>query len=208
MFIEAANQRCEAQGEQQRNDGFFDARGAVRPEAHDLLESVLLSAANSFEERKLPYVAYLYNGTTFDSSIRAADALFLSRVADQLTFHQLQALAVFARHGSADTELELELAQIEAEHRSYERVANPAVVTEVIDLGNRGLLGVWVGDGTVRNPSDTWGGDWNAASIGQVTLTDTGKLLHRLLQLEEMPEEDWRAWIADYRGAPRPLTKS
>jgi hypothetical protein len=208
MLIEADKLRREEQGEEQRSDGFFDPRGAVRPEAHDLLESILLSAANSFEERKLPYLARIYDSTAFDQSVRASDALFLGRVADQLTFHQLQALAVFARHGTGNTELELELAQIEADHRSFERSADPAAIAEVIDLGNRGLVGAWLGDGKVRNPSDAWGGDWDGVSIGQVALSDTGRLLHRLMRLGEMPESDWRAWISNYSGHPRPTVAS
>ena len=208
MFIQADRLRREAQGEEPRADGFFDCRGAVRPEAHDLLESILLSAANSFEERKLPYLAHVYDSTAFDSSIRTSDALFLSRLADDLTFHQLQALAVFGRHATGDTELELELAQIEADHRTFDRIADPAVITEVIDLGNRRLVGAWLGDGHVRNPSESWGGDWEGLAIGQVALTDTGELLHRLMRLQEMPEQDWRTWIADYKGRPRSTTAS
>jgi hypothetical protein len=48
--------------EEPRSDGFFDERGVLRPEAHELPESILLASANCFEERKLPYLAQMYDG--------------------------------------------------------------------------------------------------------------------------------------------------
>ena len=47
-------------GEEERSDGFFDDRGNLRAEAHELLEAILLVSANCFEEKKLPYVAHIF----------------------------------------------------------------------------------------------------------------------------------------------------
>jgi hypothetical protein len=203
LIIEADLQEREHQGHVPRSDGFFDERGVLRPEAHELLESVLLASANSFEERKLPYLAHMYDGVAYDSTVSAGDSLFLAHMADQLTFRQLQGLAVFGRHGTGDTALEIELGQIEAEHRSGATVVDPAMFEELKDLGSRRLVGAWTGDGQVRDPSTTWGGDWEGVSIGQVALTELGKLLHRLMRLDDMPAVEWRSWIDAYRGQAR-----
>ena len=37
----------------------FDERDGLRSEEQELLEAVLLTAANTYEERKLPYLAHL-----------------------------------------------------------------------------------------------------------------------------------------------------
>jgi hypothetical protein len=168
--------------------------------AQELLEAVLLAAANCFEERKVTFVAHPYGGAAFDSTVSAGSSLFLVRTAEQLTFRQLQALAVFGRHGTGDTALEIELAQVEADHRSGARAVDPAMFEELTDLGNRRLVGAWAGDGLVRDPSTTWGGDWEGVSVGQVALTELGKVLHRLMRLGGMPEADWRTWVDEYRG--------
>jgi hypothetical protein len=158
----------ERHGDAPRSDGFFDERGALRPEAHELLESILLASANCFEERKLPYLAHMYDGVAYDSTVSPGDSLFLARMADQLTFRQLQGLAVFGRHGTGDTALEIELGEIEAEHRSGARVLDPALFEELTDLGSRRLVGAWTGDGRVRDPSTTWGGDWEGVASGRL----------------------------------------
>jgi hypothetical protein len=81
----------------------------LRPEAQELLEAILLASANCFEERKLPFMAHMYNGVAYDPTISAGDSLFLVRMADQLTYRQLESLAAFGRHGTGDTPLEIEL---------------------------------------------------------------------------------------------------
>jgi hypothetical protein len=105
LIIAADLQERERHGDVPRADGFFDERGALRPEAHELLESILLASANCFEERKLPYLAHVYDGVADDATVNTGDSLFLARMADQLTYRQLQALAVFGRHGTGDRPL-------------------------------------------------------------------------------------------------------
>jgi hypothetical protein len=203
LMIDTDLHERERRGDAPRSDGFFDERGVLRPEAQELLESILLASANCFEERKLPYLAHMFDGVAYDRSINTGDSLFLARLAEQLTFRQLQGLAVFGRHGTGDTALEIELGEIEAEHRSGARGVDPALFEELTDLGNRRLVGAWTGDGRVRDPSSTWGGDWEAVSIGQVALTELGKVLHRLMRLGDMPETEWRSWVDGYRGTAR-----
>jgi hypothetical protein len=80
---------------------------------------------------------------------------------------------------------------------------DPALFEELTDLGNRRLVGVWTGDGRVRDPSTTWGGNWEGVSIGQVALTELGRFLHRLMRLDAMPEVEWQSWVDAYRGHRR-----
>jgi hypothetical protein len=92
----------EARGESERADGFFDARGGLRPEAEDLLEGVLREAAASYEERKVSLLAHLYSAVAHDESVRPADAMYLVRLASDLTFRQFVILSAFSTGDAAN----------------------------------------------------------------------------------------------------------
>ncbi len=49
-------------GEEPRADRFFEAEGEHRTTAEEILEGVLLRAGDSYEERKVQYIARLYAG--------------------------------------------------------------------------------------------------------------------------------------------------
>ena len=78
-IIAADAQEHRDQGDHPRTDGFFDERGMLRADAQELLEAILLASANCFEERKLPFMAHMYDGIAYDSTISAGDSLFLVR---------------------------------------------------------------------------------------------------------------------------------
>lgn len=196
-------QQREANGEERREDGFFDERGSLRAEAHELLEGILLTSANCFEEQKLPYLAHIFSDVAYDASVGSSDALFVTRLADQLTYRQLQALAICGRHGTGDVELELELARMDAAHHEGSMMVEPALYQEVNDLAARGLVGLWLGDGSVTSASRVFGGGSESESIGQTALTPAGEFLHRLLRLGEMPAGEQIAWLEQFRGRPR-----
>jgi hypothetical protein len=88
-------------GERVRADGFFDPSGELRPEGEELLEGVLREAAASYEERKVPLLAHLYSAVAHDESVRSADALYLVRLASDLTFRQFVILSAFATGDAA-----------------------------------------------------------------------------------------------------------
>lgn len=188
-------------GEEPRQDGFFDERGELRPEAHELFEAILLAAANSFEERKLPYLAHLFDGVAYDDSVGAADALFLSRMADQLAYRQLRGLAVFGHHQAH----EMTLALAKAAHEDGDRVPDPAFMREFDDLGARWLIGVTRPDDDVPHPpGDLWGGNrLSDFAYAQEHLTDAGELLYRLTRLDQMPGSEQDEWLNELIGDRR-----
>lgn len=177
----------EARGDTPRADGFFDDRGALRPEAHELLEAILLAAANSFEERKLPYVAHLFDSVAYDSSIRSTDGLFLARMADQLTYHQLVALSVFSHR----EDHELSLAAMGAE-KDQGRAERATARGELDDLAARGLLTTLA----YREMRSGMTGSINQYPYGQMCLTDLGEMLTRVMRLDSVPDTERHDWIS------------
>jgi len=197
--IETDAEQHRENGEPPRSDGYFDPRGELRPEAEDLLEGVLLVAANTYEEKKLPYLAHLYDGVVHDESVAAADGLYLVRAADQLTYRQLIGLAVFA---SAERYV-MDLARAQAA-RDEGASIDPAFAWEFNDLAMRGLLGIESTDGIPRNPAGLVGG--NAMTdfpYGQGRLMPPGDTLHRLMRLSSIPEGEQREWLSGLGGGSR-----
>lgn len=96
LTIEDDTRARQARGERPRNDGFFDERGGLRPEAEELLEGVLRQAAASHEERKVPLLAHLFSSVAHDESVRSDDAMYLVRLASELTYRQFVILSAFA----------------------------------------------------------------------------------------------------------------
>lgn len=101
LTIEADAQAHQEAGEQPREDGYFNADGELRPEAEDLLEGVLRQAAASHEERKVPLLAHLFSSVAYDDSVRGADAMYLVRLASDLTYRQFVILSAFEKGDSA-----------------------------------------------------------------------------------------------------------
>ncbi len=101
LTIEEDTRAHQERGEQPRDDGFFDERGDLRPEAEELLEGVLRQAAASHEERKVPLLAHLFSSVAHDKSVRSADAVYLLRLASELTYRQFVILSAFANGDAA-----------------------------------------------------------------------------------------------------------
>lgn len=210
----------EQRGETPRDDGFFDARGELRPEEEELLEAILLTAANTYEERKLPYLANLFNGVKYDGSVRPPDALFLSRIADELTYRQLVGLAVVGRseepeEGPTDLrsfdvvdrdELRERLTLAKAMHDEGSTIPDSTFMRELDDLGVRSLVGVESTNLMIRSPADLAGGSTiSSYPYSQAHLTESGELLWRLMRLEEIAPGDVEQWVAELGGSERGL---
>lgn len=180
-------------GEAPRDDGFDQPQDDQRPDADELLEGVLLHAAETYEERKVPLLAHLYDGLAFDPSVSAQEGHFLLKLADRLTYRQLVGLSVFSDEASAD-------ALAEASIRREEGVSRPsdAVALEVDDLAESGVLGIEVGGtGEVTRPGELIGGQGRPSSQSFQDLKPTaiGATLSRLMRLGDVPAEDKQQFL-------------
>ena len=76
-------------GERVRSDGFFDDTTEGRSAGEEAWESVLSKCRQDASERKLPYMAHLLAGITFDTSVDQDTAHQVIAAAEQLTYRQL-----------------------------------------------------------------------------------------------------------------------
>ena len=95
VAIEEILQRLE-NGENPREDDFFDEKQTGRSDAEEVLEHMLLKAQREPEEKKIQYIGYLYGSLPFNPEISVHMAHQLIKAAEQLTYRQLCILKICA----------------------------------------------------------------------------------------------------------------
>lgn len=175
---------------------FVDPENPGHQDAQEILEGTLLTAANAHEQRKVEFLGNFYANLAFTPEVSPGYANLLLKLADRLTFGQLQVIAVLG-----NPELENELIQLGAERNEGAFRSAPAVVAEMDELGAAGILGVRQQDMSVVRPSNVLGsGSFDSIDLHRARLTDLGRTLHSLLGLSEMPEADQHAVLRALRG--------
>jgi hypothetical protein len=196
----------EDQGERPRDDGFFDDRGHLRPEAEDLLEGVLREAALSHDERKVALLARFYTAVEFDRSITAPEAHLLLRQLAQLTYRQFVGLSVIEQHERYSSDL----LRAERGHALASgpdlRAQDPGISLELVDLASRRFVGL---PGKGRRPVP-FGATIEGlektpdSAYGRLRLLPLGDRIAAACALRDMISEDARAtWLEELRGPPR-----
>jgi len=191
-------------------EGFYDSSDDGG-NAGELLEGVLLTAADAWEQRKVPYIGRLFAEISFDSSVNLADANYLLRLADRLTYRQLLLLAFWHRIANLDLVDEVALIMDNDTPATLSK-ATDALRAEMEDLKSLGLIGVERKDGTLgRSPDPTWAALADIGTLAQASLTDIkpttlGETLHRLMALDGIPTDETDEIIPELRG-PNPATK-
>jgi hypothetical protein len=194
--------------EKARSDGFFEQPGPEQSSpADELLEGVLRTAADAWEQRKVPYLGRIFANLCFDTSVSPADASYLLRVADRLTYRQVTVLAFWQAVLDADRPYGHELrGMFVVAHAEGWPQPTATILAEINDLASLGLLGVRrKGDGEVVHPGMTIGGleafgTFGGVSITTIQPTDMGNTLHRLMGLDEVPDDDLNEVLAAMGG--------
>lgn len=178
--------------EQPRQDGLF--RPGEDPEG--LLEGSLLSAARSYDEKKVPFIGAFYASFVFAADVSPVTAHYLLRLLDRLTYRQLCALAYLA-----DPKRRSEREEIQATASEEGDRTSATLSAELNDMANLGLIGYGQEDGSVANPLGTYGGGRvSASSLARTVPTELGNTLARMAELRRVPEQDQRHVIAALTG--------
>ncbi len=179
QVIAADTNALMASGLSVRTDAFFRADGTRVSTADEVLEGLLLYAADSYEERKIRHLAAVFPIVATDENVNPADAHWVSRTVHRLSWRQLGVVAVLINgpqdSDSPDGRVAAPLS------------ASPGLQEEVQELAEMGLIAVGGSSGMVRA-----GGTWSTvSSIWHVPpatwgLTAAGQLLAASARLVEV----------------------
>jgi hypothetical protein len=182
-------------GDAPRGDEFFQPRGGHRPDNEELLEGVLLQAAQTYEERKVGLLAHLYDGVVFAPTVSPDQAQYLLKLADRLTYRQLVALSVLGNEEHVD---DLAAASIRRDEGSVK--PSDAIQLEIDDLADQGVIGVRVeGGDEIARPGELWGSSGRASAkpFQDLKPTAAGLLLCDLMRLRTIGDEDRASFLAE-----------
>jgi hypothetical protein len=187
-------------GDELRDDGFFDRDHKGRCVAEETLEGVLITAGDAWEERKVKHIGWLYSSLAFDSSVEAADANHLLHLAERLSYRQLCSLAFLA-----DPRPENALVSLTSV-MGRPIVRTDAVNAELDEMAQALVIGFDDG-GRIVPPSSTYDfAGFAGLDLIKVRVSALGLILHRLMRLDQISEEDILSVYADLGGSltPRP----
>jgi hypothetical protein len=184
-----------AAGDAPRSDGFFNDGEANRSDAEELLEGVLLAAQREYEERKVRCYGNLYANIAFEPTIDRVTANSLLREVDDLSYTQIQLLALVANKDV------LPLPQTLDSSGGGVPWHAASILSALDDLGygHRELVFVKPRPGE-RVPT-------NIGVPGDLELTPRGQALYVLMQLDELSTEELRPLaeaLWEHAGSPPP----
>ena len=171
------------QGRQVRSDGFFSVSTASRSAAERLVEDVVQAARQTTEERRVRHLGYLVAEVAVSPDIDVALAARALQLAESCSWRQLVLIAAVGRRDRSP----LPMGSLEDEVAGWTAWG---AREDVADLRRAGLLDPPMTGGrpgAVRpklRPAD-------------LRLTRRGVLVHRLLALDFVREDDVQAALAD-----------
>lgn len=94
--IERAEEKIE-EGEEIRDDGFFDEGTDDRSSADEIVEGALIAAQREHEERKIEYIGSLIANICFDESLDSSQSNALISTAERMSWRQIRILSYISR---------------------------------------------------------------------------------------------------------------
>jgi hypothetical protein len=167
-----------------RTDGFFTERAGGRVAVREVLEGVVTAARRSVEERRIRHLGYLFAEVVVSPDLDAPLAARALRLAEACSWRQLALLAAVGRRDRAP----LPLAPLDEEPRSWTAWG---AREDVADLQRSGLLDP---PPAVPRPG---GAVLPRLRPADLRLTRRGVLVHRLLALDFVRDDDVVAALAD-----------
>ncbi len=164
-------------GENRREDGFFDESDTGRSDADEVLENMVLKIQREPEEKKTPYIAKIFENTVFEQEVSADLSHKIIKSAEQLTYQQLCILSMVGRRenneafpSASQSSFSLELSKLL--HDCFELVTNGYI--------QGGLTLTFSG----RLPQ------YETLNPNSLFLENIGVITFNLMNLQGIPDED------------------
>jgi hypothetical protein len=171
-----------------RTDGFFTERAGGRVAAREVLDGLVAAARRSAEERRIRHLGYLFAELAVSPDLDAPLAARALRLSEACSWRQLALLAAVGRRDRAP----LPLTPLDDEPRGWTAWG---AREDVADLQRAGLLDP---PPAVARPG---GAALPRLRPADLRLTRRGVLVHRLLALDFIRDDDVAGALADL-GCP------
>ncbi len=177
------------QGEQIRNDNFFDREIYERSRAEELFEGTLLKCTNQFQEKKIKFISKIFEKTIFDESISAETANQLLVIADSFTYQKLCLISFYGRR-NVDFTGESLLKDNYSLYPNIQYTTNQKLlIQDLFELINLDIL-----------DKQNWMIVTNKDIIPNIlTLSEIGKSLYEIMELIEIPKEDIKPIVEELK---------
>jgi len=172
-----------------RTDGFFTEKAGGRIAAREVLDGVVGAARRSAEERRIRHLGYLFAELAVSADLDAPLAARALRLGEACSWRQLALLAAVGRRDRAP----LPLSPLDDEPRGWTAWG---AREDVADLQRTGLL-----DPPPAAPRPG-GAALPRLRPADLRLTRRGVLVHRLLALDFVRDDDVAAALGDLGGPP------
>ena len=161
-------------GDEIRQDGFFDQEQTDRSDADEVVENIVLKCQREPQEKKIRFMGYLIANLSFDSTTSADLAHQIINVADELTYRQLCLLRIAV--GAKTLNL------CNTNYRELKKFPRELyqILHECLDLYNRALINF--GGEVVFGLPDIQPGSMDTQGLGGD--------IHNLMNLNLIPIED------------------
>ncbi len=150
-----------------RTDGFFRGVNNDRSPSEELLESVLLKARDSFEEKKVRHLGLFYANLVFAADVSPQTAHLLLKLFERITYRQLCLIALVGQRGTIDFEALRRPDQVDPEVEALKREEMELHLTDIGTIGLLSSVGSWTDE-----------------------LSLLGKLMYDLAGLQELESAD------------------
>lgn len=163
-----------ANGQQIRQDSFFQKQIDERAAADEILEGVLLVAQREHQEKKLQFYGNLVANIAFYPEIDRAQANLLIRLGEHISYRQICLLSLFVHKEKFN------LRQEDYRNAGSIGEAKVALLQEIYDLYSQGMLNAsgeaLLGLGDVKS--------------GKMNVQGTGVMLYKLMELWKVDIKD------------------
>ena len=161
-------------GENLRDDGFFDKKSTGRSDAEEVAEAIMLKCQREPQEKKIPYIGYLLAGVALNSNISADMGQQLVKSAEELTYRQFCILKLAVMKDSFGLRGE--------DYRGQGTIAIELsqILYECLDLYHRAYINF--GGEVAFGPTDV--------KPGSMIVQGIGAYLYNLMKLSSIPNED------------------
>ena len=179
IAIEHIRKRVD-QGEKLRQDGFFEKKsepesGKSSSQADEIFEGVLLKAKNDHEEKKIKHLGKLFANVAFDPWCSPAEANYLLRLAETMTYTQMVLLKI--AHSPEAYRLR-NTAYQEGEQVPYKTVA---VLESILEAHHKALIQFTDKGHHLQI---------NSINPSTISFGVVGKRFFEMLSLREIPDAD------------------